>query len=174
MTKESTSPGPARSAPTAVSTKMPVPITAPTPSNMSWIGPSERSRPLRAAVSRLASTRLIRQFIASIHLAWIGRGLLLGIGPARRRLDAAIALHHAAADHHEGDLGEILDICVRLAIDDDDVRQLAGLEGAEPVGHAEDFGIGARRRDQGLVRLVADPFEVLQLLDVGPGQAAIP
>ena len=45
MTKEIIMPGPAFCAASEVSTKMPVPITAPMPSMVSWKAPSERRSP---------------------------------------------------------------------------------------------------------------------------------
>ena len=51
-------PGPAFCAAVAVSTKMPVPITAPMPSRVSWTGPSERCSDFFSAVARIASERL--------------------------------------------------------------------------------------------------------------------
>ena len=53
-------PGPAFCAASAVSTKMPVPITAPMPSRVSWNAPSERLSDFFSAVARIASSDLIR------------------------------------------------------------------------------------------------------------------
>src|SRR6185312_7360500 len=60
MTKEASIPGPAFCAASAVSTKMPVPMTAPIPSRVSWKGPSERCRPFFSAVAMMASSDLTR------------------------------------------------------------------------------------------------------------------
>jgi hypothetical protein len=58
-------PGPAFWAASAVSTKMPVPITAPTPSMVNWNAPRVRVRDFFSALARIASSGLIRQFIGS-------------------------------------------------------------------------------------------------------------
>jgi hypothetical protein len=60
MQKLSIMPGPAFCAATAVSTKIPVPITAPTPSIVSWNAPRERCSPFFSAVARMASSDLMR------------------------------------------------------------------------------------------------------------------
>jgi hypothetical protein len=52
-------PGPAFCAAVAVRTKIPVPMTAPMPSRVSWNAPSERFRLYFSAVSRIASSGLI-------------------------------------------------------------------------------------------------------------------
>src|SRR5687768_4126074 len=53
-------PGPAFCAASAVSTKMPVPMIAPTPSMVSWNAPSERGSDFFSAVARMASSDLTR------------------------------------------------------------------------------------------------------------------
>src|SRR3954465_541380 len=53
-------PGPAFCAAVAVRTKMPVPITAPMPSMVSWNAPSERLRLFFSAVARMASRGFTR------------------------------------------------------------------------------------------------------------------
>src|SRR5690606_6931630 len=60
MTKLHIMPGPAFCAAAAVSTKMPVPMRAPTPSRVSCNAPSWRTRPFFSAVSRILSSGLIR------------------------------------------------------------------------------------------------------------------
>jgi hypothetical protein len=53
-------PGPAFWAAVAVRTKIPVPMTAPIPSMISWIGPSDLCRDFFSAVARIASSDLTR------------------------------------------------------------------------------------------------------------------
>src|SRR4051794_14911838 len=53
-------PGPAFWAAVAVRTKMPVPMTAPMPSRVSWNAPRERLSDFFSAVARIASSDLIR------------------------------------------------------------------------------------------------------------------
>jgi len=60
MTKLSIMPGPAFCAASAVSTKIPVPIMAPTPSMVSWKAPSERWSDFFSAVARIASSGFTR------------------------------------------------------------------------------------------------------------------
>ena len=63
MMKLSIMPGPAFWAASAVSTKMPVPMTAPIPSMVSWNAPSDRCSPFFSAVARMASSDLTRSKI---------------------------------------------------------------------------------------------------------------
>jgi hypothetical protein len=65
MTKEAIMPGPAFCAASAVNTKIPVPIMAPTPSMVSWKAPSERVRDRFSALAKIASSGLMRQFMSS-------------------------------------------------------------------------------------------------------------
>jgi hypothetical protein len=60
MTKEYIMPGPALLAATAVSTKMPVPMTAPMPSIVRSNAPSWRVSDRLAAVSRIRSSGFLR------------------------------------------------------------------------------------------------------------------
>src|SRR5689334_2348333 len=53
-------PGPAFWAAVAVRTKMPVPITAPMPSNVNWKAPSDRLSDFFSAVARIESNGLMR------------------------------------------------------------------------------------------------------------------
>src|SRR4051794_21522107 len=53
-------PGPAFCAASDVSTKIPVPMTAPIPSRVSWKAPSDRCRPFFSAVARMASSDFTR------------------------------------------------------------------------------------------------------------------
>ena len=53
-------PGPAFWAAVAVSTKMPVPMTAPMPSRVSWKAPSDRLSDFFSAVARMASSDFTR------------------------------------------------------------------------------------------------------------------
>ena len=59
--KETIIPGPAFCAAAAVSTKMPVPITAPMPRRVSCTAPSERCSDFFSAVATMASSGLTRQ-----------------------------------------------------------------------------------------------------------------
>ena len=65
ITKEIIMPGPALLAATAVSTKMPVPMTAPMPSMVSSNQPSWRFKPFFSAAARIMSSDLVRKFIAT-------------------------------------------------------------------------------------------------------------
>ncbi len=56
-------PGPAFCAAVAVSTKMPVPMTAPMPSRVSWTTPSDRLSDFFSAVARIASSDLMRHIV---------------------------------------------------------------------------------------------------------------
>src|SRR3954471_12291033 len=60
MTKLIIIAGPAFWAASAVRTKIPVPMTAPMPSSVSWKAPSERCRPFFSAVARIASSDFTR------------------------------------------------------------------------------------------------------------------
>ena len=53
-------PGPAFCAASAVSTKMPVPMTAPMPSIVSWNAPSDRCSDFFSAVAKMASRGFTR------------------------------------------------------------------------------------------------------------------
>ena len=63
-------PGPAFCAASAVSTKMPVPMTAPMPSMVSWNAPSERCSDFFSAVANMASRGLTRPKIINETLYW--------------------------------------------------------------------------------------------------------
>jgi len=65
MTNEAIIPGPAFCAASAVKTKMPVPMMAPTPSIVSWNAPSERVSDRFSALAKIASSGLMRQFMSS-------------------------------------------------------------------------------------------------------------
>ena len=69
-------PGPAFCAASAVSTKMPVPITAPIPSMVSWNAPSERCSDFFSAVANMASRDFTRPNIMQTPYS---------ISPARHR-----------------------------------------------------------------------------------------
>src|SRR4051812_36972338 len=62
-------PGPAFWAAVAVSTKIPVPMTAPMPSRVSWKAPSERLSDFFSAVARMASRDFTRPEIMSFTFA---------------------------------------------------------------------------------------------------------
>src|SRR5438128_12685212 len=68
MMNEIIMPGPAFWAAVAVRTKMPVPITAPIPSMVSWKAPSDRLRLFFSAVARMASRGLTRPKIMCFPL----------------------------------------------------------------------------------------------------------
>src|ERR1700760_2957744 len=86
-------PGPAFCAASEVSTKMPVPITAPMPSRVSWNGPSDRCRPFFSAVAMMASSDLTRSNSMAISPAQRGhcaRAVPLRLG-SHQRIDPGVA-----------------------------------------------------------------------------------
>ena len=69
IAKASIRPGPAFCAPDAVSTKMPVPITAPIPNSVYWNAPSVRVSDFFFAVAKMASSGLTRPKIMRVPYA---------------------------------------------------------------------------------------------------------
>ena len=65
-TNDTIMPGPAFCAASADNTKMPVPITVPTPSITSWKAPSVRPSGLFSAAANRSASGLMRQFIGPI------------------------------------------------------------------------------------------------------------
>jgi hypothetical protein len=86
-------PGPAFWAAAAVRTKMPVPMMAPTPSNVSCTGPSERCSDFFSAVANMAFSGLMRSRIMKCSLVRrrirIG-ALLMGVGDYRLKQIAQV------------------------------------------------------------------------------------
>ena len=66
--------GPAFCAASAVSTKIPVPMIAPTPSMVSWKAPSERWSDFFSAVARMASSGFTRPNIGVLPTSGAGIG----------------------------------------------------------------------------------------------------
>src|SRR5258705_468723 len=75
MMKDSIMPGPAFCAASAVSTKMPVPMTPPMPSKVSWTGPR-----LRRNAFFSAEKKALRRSLGPVQLTLLGIGGVIGTG----------------------------------------------------------------------------------------------
>ncbi len=79
----------------------------------------------------------------------------LGHGP----VSGGLGIPDAAIFNDDVDMLHCVDICHRIAIDHDDVRELAGLDRSEFIELIEDLGIGLGRRRDDLDRRHATVYE---------------
>src|SRR6185437_11051224 len=85
----------------------------------------------------------------------------------------AIAHLYPAVHHDELDLIERFQTLIGMAVDDNQVSELADLRGSDPIGHTENLRIDTSRLDQSIGGLVTQRLIVTELLDVGLRKVAV-